>query len=197
MPPLMSSVVREPRMESRSASRFSKRRVHFIGIGGCGMSGLARMLLDAGAIVSGSDIKLNAQMKELGVRGAGISTEQNGKLLRPDIDLVVRTAAVHESNGEYQAACGMGLRQMKYAQLLGEVMAERLGVAVSGTHGKTTTTSMISWALLACGADPSFVIGGTVAQLGGSSRSGMGEAFVVEACEFDRSFHSLWPHVAV
>ena len=178
-------------------SRFSNRRVHFIGIGGCGMSGLARMLLDAGAIVSGSDIKLNAQMNELGVRGAAISIEQNGKLLRPDIDLVVRTAAVHESNVEYQAACGMGLRQMKYAQLLGEVMAERLGVAVSGTHGKTTTTSMISWALLACGADPSFVIGGTVSQLGGSSRSGMGEAFVVEACEFDRSFHSLWPQIAV
>lgn len=178
-------------------SRFAKRRIHFIGIGGCGMSGLARMLLDAGSIVSGSDIKLNAQMRELQKCGATITLEQNGKGLRTDIDLVVRTAAVHESNVEYQVACGLGLRQMKYAQLLGEVMAERLGVAVSGTHGKTTTTSMISFALLSCGADPSFVIGGTVGQLGGSSRSGMGQAFVVEACEFDRSFHSLWPQVAV
>src|SRR6185436_20324885 len=123
--------------------------------------------------------------------------EQNGKMLRPDVDLVVRTAAVHETNMEYQVASALGLRQMKYAQLLGEVMAERLGVAVSGTHGKTTTTAMISYALLSCAADPSFVIGGTVSQLGGSSRSGMGEAFVVEACEFDRSFHSLWPQVAV
>ncbi len=161
------------------------------------MSGLARMLLDAGAIVSGSDIKLNAQMRELEQRGAVISIEQNGKMLRTDVDLVVRTAAVHENNLEYQIACAMGLRQMKYAHLLGEVMAERLGVAVSGTHGKTTTTSMISYALLECGADPSFVIGGTVGQLGGSSRSGTGQAFVVEACEFDRSFHSLWPAVAV
>ena len=178
-------------------SRFCNRRIHFIGIGGCGMSGLARMLMDAGAIVSGSDIKLNSQMSELEGRGATISIEQNGTMLRPDLDLVVRTAAVHEGNAEYQAACGMGLRQMKYAHLLGEVMAERLGVAVSGTHGKTTTTSMISYALLSCGTDPSFVIGGTVSQLGGSSRSGTGQAFVVEACEFDRSFHSLWPQVAV
>lgn len=187
----------EVRMESRPVSRFFNRRIHFIGIGGCGMSGLARMLLDAGAIVSGSDIKLNPQMAELGRHGAIIADEQLGALLRPDIDLVVRTAAVHESNAEYRAACAMGLRQMKYAHLLGEVMAERLGVAVSGTHGKTTTTSMISYALLECGAAPSFVIGGTVAQLGGSSRSGTGESFVVEACEFDRSFHSLWPQVAV
>jgi UDP-N-acetylmuramate--alanine ligase len=193
----MDSQLSSNKHNTKVVSRFCNRRIHFIGIGGCGMSGLARMLLDAGAIVSGSDIKLNAQMKELAARGAAISIEQNGKMLRPDLDLVVRTAAVHESNAEYQATCAMGLRQMKYAHLLGEVMAERLGVAVSGTHGKTTTTSMISYALLECGADPSFVIGGTVGQLGGSSRSGAGQAFVVEACEFDRSFHSLWPQVAV
>ncbi len=190
----------EVRMESQPitrASRWAGRKIHFIGIGGCGMSGLARMLLDAGAIVSGSDLKHSPQVAELAQRGASITHQQDGALLRPDLDLVVRTAAVHENNTEYQAACGMGLRQMKYAQLLGEVMSERLGVAVSGTHGKTTTTSMISFALLECGADPSFVIGGTVSQLGGSSRSGQGRGFVVEACEFDRSFHNLWPQVAV
>src|SRR5205814_6091783 len=192
----------EVRMESRPSillpkSRWAGRKIHFIGIGGCGMSGLARMLLDAGAIISGSDLKASPATRELSARGASISDQQSGKLLHADLDLVVRTAAVHENNPEYQAACALGLRQMKYAQLLGEVMAERLGVAVSGTHGKTTTTSMISFALLECGADPSFVIGGTVSQLAGSSRSGAGPAFVVEACEFDRSFHNLWPQVAV
>src|SRR5207253_2838661 len=90
-----------------------------------------------------------------------------------------------------------GLPRMKYAELIGQVMRERLGIAISGTHGKTTTTSMIAWALLQCGLNPSFVIGGTVRQLGGSSRSGGGKAFVVEACEFDRSFHNYNPSVAV
>ncbi|HEX2972124.1 MAG TPA: UDP-N-acetylmuramate--L-alanine ligase, partial [Tepidisphaeraceae bacterium] len=102
-----------------------------------------------------------------------------------------------DSNPEFQQARSLGLKQTKYAQLLGQVMQERLGIAVSGTHGKSTTTAMTSFALLQCGADPSFVIGGTVPQLGGSSRSGAGRAFVVEACEFDRSFHNYHPHVAI
>ena len=178
-------------------SRFTGQHVHFIGIGGCGMSGLAAMLLDAGAIVTGSDSKPNAQTDELVGRGATVVGEQTGALLTATTDLVVRTAAIPDHNAEYCAGVRMGLRQTKYAQLLGQVMQERLGVAVSGTHGKSTTTAMISYALLKCGVDPSFVIGGTVPQLGGSSRSGAGEAFVVEACEFDRSFHSLHPRVAI
>lgn len=197
MPP--TAMIEEPevRMESRPVSRFTGQKVHFIGIGGCGMSGLARMLQDAGAIISGSDPNPNDQTQELAERGARISHEQVGELLSSDIDLVVRTAAVKETNIELRLATDLGLKQIKYAQLLGQVMQERLGVAVSGTHGKTTTTSMISFALLECQADPSFVIGGTVSQLGGSSRSGEGAAFVVEACEFDRSFHNLHPAVAV
>src|SRR5882672_7124871 len=103
----------EVRMESRPSSRPPKsrwagRRIHFIGIGGCGMSGLARMLLDAGAIVSGSDLKSSPATSELASRGAIVSEEQCGSLLRPNLDLVVRSAAVHESNPEYQAGCGMG-----------------------------------------------------------------------------------------
>jgi len=197
MPRVLIPMEHEMRMESRPVSRFTGQHIHFIGIGGCGMSGLARMLLDAGAIVTGSDWKLNSATAELVRRGATISREQSGALLSKGMDLVVRTAAIPESNAEYQRAKELGLRQTKYAQLLGQVMAERLGVAVSGTHGKSTTTAMISFALLECGADPSFVIGGTVPQLGGSSRSGGGEAFVVEACEFDRSFHNYPPKVAV
>ncbi len=187
----------EMRTESRQSSRFAGKRVHFIGIGGCGMSGLARMLLDAGAIVTGSDVKPSAATIELARRGATVFLEQTAQNLTPELDLVVRTAAISEMNPEYMAARGLGIPQLKYAQLLGKVMAERHGIAVSGTHGKSTTTSMIAFALLECGADPSFVIGGTVGQLGGSSRSGQGEAFVVEACEFDRSFHNYCPRIAI
>jgi UDP-N-acetylmuramate--alanine ligase len=171
--------------------------VHFIGIGGSGMSGLARMLLDAGAVVSGSEPNPNPQSFELTKRGATISRNQIGELLNANIDLVVRTAAVADSNTEFQAARAYGIRSIKYAELLGQVMQERYGVAVAGTHGKTTTSSMISYALLKCGADPSFVIGGTVPQLNGGSRSGAGKAFVAEACEYDHSFHNLFPKVAV
>lgn len=211
MPPAMENALSETRTEApgggavapgvggaprASASRFAGRRVHFIGIGGSGMSGLARMLVDSGAIVTGSEPKPNAQTIELGKRGVQVSRGQMGELLSREVDLVVRTAAVKDSNPEFQAAGRYGIRTIKYAEMLGQVMQERLGVAVAGTHGKSTTTAMTAYALLRCGADPSFVVGGTVPQLGGGSRSGRGRAFVAEACEFDRSFHNLRPRVA-
>lgn len=190
----------QTRTESRqeTSSKFSGQRVHFIGIGGSGMSGLARMLLDAGAIVTGSEPSPNSTTLELAKRGVRISRDQLGELMSSQVDLVVRTAAIPDNNPEYQAGIRYGIKQIKYAELLGQVMAERHGVAVSGTHGKSTTTAMIAYALLQCGADPSFVVGGTVPQLGGvGSRSGMGDAFVAEACEFSRSFHNLRPKVAL
>ena len=198
MPKVMPMIGSELRMDSRSApkSRFAGRHIHFIGIGGSGMSGLARMLLDCGAIVSGSEPNPNQQTFELKRRGVKISQTQGGQLLSRDIDLVVRTAAVPATNSEYLAARDLRLPQIKYAELLGQVMAERLGVAIAGTHGKSTTTAMTAFGMLECGADPSFVVGGTVPQLGGGSRSGGGAAFVAEACEFDRSFHNLRPKVA-
>ncbi len=184
-------------MESRSGSRFAGLRIHFIGIGGSGMNGLARILIDSGARVSGSEPKPNAQTFELTRRGVKISRTQRGELLSHNVDLVVRTAAVPDNNAEFQAARALGLKHVKYAQLLGQVMGERFGVAVAGTHGKSTTTAMIAYALRECGADPSFVIGGTVGQLGGGSHSGSGKAFIVEACEYDHSFHHLHPTVAL
>jgi UDP-N-acetylmuramate--alanine ligase len=198
MPTAMSSGVSELRKESRSSSRFTGRRVHFIGIGGCGMSGLARILLDSGAIVTGSEPRPNPQTFDLARHGATISRDQMGELLTREIDLVVRTAAVPETNKEYLAARSFGLKQIKYAELLGQVMQERHGVAVAGTHGKSTTTAMIAYALMQTGADPSFVVGGTVPQLGSTgSRSGGSDLFVAEACEFDRSFHALRPKLAM
>jgi UDP-N-acetylmuramate--alanine ligase len=180
-----------------SVSRFRGKRVHFIGIGGCGMSGLARMLLDAGATVSGSEPHPNPLTFQLVQGGAKITRDQMGELLDSRIDLVVRSAAVHDDNREFLASRKLNLKSIKYAQLLGEVMSERFGVAIAGTHGKSTTTAMVSHAMLSCGADPSFVVGGTVPQLGGGSHSGTGPAFIAEACEFDRSFHHLRPRVAV
>src|SRR5215212_1584821 len=159
MPAPMNPALREPRKESRSASRFSGRRVHFIGIGGSGMSGLARMLLDGGAIVSGSEPNPNKQTFELAKRGALISRDQVGELLSKQIDVVVRTAAVPDGNREFVAAKALGIKSMKYAEMLGQVMGERFGVAIAGTHGKSTTTAMTSYGLLQCGGDPSFVVG--------------------------------------
>ena len=182
----------------RSDSQFAGQRVHFVGIGGSGMNGLARMLLDCGASVTGSDKNPNRQTMELVGRGVKISRTQHGELLDKGVNLVVRTAAVPDTHIEIHAAAALGIRTIKYAQLLGEVMRERLGVAVAGTHGKSTTTAMTALALLKSGCEPSFVVGGTVPQLGGTgSRSGSGEAFVAEACEYDRSFHNLAPRVAV
>lgn len=182
---------------TQGSSSYFGRHVHFIGIGGAGMSGLARVLLDAGAIVTGSDSKPNEQTDELIARGAKITFQQRGELIGSDTALVVRTAAVRDDNPEFEFATSLRIPTMKYAQLLGEVMAQRFGVAVAGTHGKSTTTAMLCYALLRCGCDPSFVVGGHVKQLGGGSRSGHGPHFVAEACEYDRSFHQLRPRVAI
>lgn len=182
----------------RFTSRFAGKRVHFIGVGGCGMNGLARILMDSGATVTGSEPHPTTQTFDLIKRGARISRTQGGELLHRDVDLVVRSAAIADSNSEFLAARAFGIKTIKYAQMLGQVMDERFGIAVAGTHGKSTTTAMTAYALLQYGADPSFVVGGTAAQLGGTgSHSGRGPCFVAEACEYDRSFHNLRPKAAI
>src|SRR5687768_5665842 len=128
---------------SPASSRFRGRRVHFIGIAGCGMAGLAKMLLDSGAVVSGSDPNPTEQTFEMVRRGVKISRTQMGELINRDVDLVVRTAAVPDNNPEYLAARRLHRPVIKYAQLLGQVMQERLGIAVAGTHAKSTTAAMI------------------------------------------------------
>jgi len=171
--------------------------VHFVGIAGCGMSGLAHVLLDAGAAISGTDPADDAVVTKLRDRGCSVAQEQDGALLDGGVALVVHTAAVRPDHPELVRARELGIPVMRYAELLGEVMAERRGVAVAGTHGKTTTSAMIAYALKRGGLEPSFVVGGTIPQLGGGSGSGRGEAFVAEACEYDRSFLHLAPSVAV
>jgi UDP-N-acetylmuramate--alanine ligase len=174
---------------------FTGRRVHFVGVGGSGMSGLAHMLLNFGALVSGTDRTPSAATHRLAEIGASIGYEQNGDSVPDGTEIVVHSAAIGPQHPEMIAARAKRCEILKYAQMLGKVMALKRGVAIAGTHGKSTTTAMTAHVLLAAGKDPSYVVGATCAQLGGSARSGAGELFVVEACEYDRSFHNLRPHI--
>jgi len=166
-------------------------KVHMVGIGGCGMRGAAAVLLRRGAVVSGSDRAESAELQPLLRQGARVHFDQRRSHLPETCDLVVRSAAVKDDNPEIVDARARGLRVLKYAELLGLLMADRAGIAISGTHGKSTTTAMTAFVLRQAGADPSFVIGAQVEQLGGGSGVGDGPHFVVEACEYDRSFLSL------
>jgi UDP-N-acetylmuramate--alanine ligase len=133
-------------------------------------------------------------LEELGAR---ISNKQDGKWVNPETELVVISAAITEDNPDLRAARNSSLKVVKYSQFLGSLMKEKKGIAISGTHGKTTTTSMVSTVLKYAGMDPSFVIGGVVPEIGGSSCFGKGSFFVAEACEYDRAFLHLSPHIGV
>ncbi|MBN1556086.1 MAG: UDP-N-acetylmuramate--L-alanine ligase [Phycisphaerae bacterium] len=186
---------RESRTDQSSTS-YLGRRVHLIGIGGSGMRGLAQMLLDAGAVVSGSDSCGNGSLQRLRDAGATVAVGQAPENLPDGCELVVYTAAVSDQNPERIAAKRRGIEVIKYAEMLGRLMRRKTGLAVAGTHGKSTTTAMVAYALRQAGADPSFIVGATVEQLGGPSGAGAGEHFVAEACEFDRSFLNLSPKYA-
>jgi len=176
---------------------FEEKRIHFIGVGGIGMSGIARMLALEGKTVSGSDLVTSSVTRSLAEAHVTVATPQLASNISDDIDLVVISAAIKEDNPELVEARRRGIRVEKYARVLGRLMNERRGIAVSGTHGKTTTTAMIATVLTRAGLAPSFVVGADVPALGGSSGAGTGDLFVVEACEYDRSFHNLNPHCAV
>ncbi len=176
---------------------FKENRVHFIGIAGTGMCGIARMLARDGKRVSGSDLRESDTTRLLAAEGIRIFTPQDAKNIAPDVDLVVVTAAIKSDNPELVEAARLGIPVQKYARVLGRLMNDRRGIAVSGAAGKTTTTAMTVSILKAAGLDPSFVVGAAVGNLGGSSGVGASDLFVVEACEYDRSFHNLFPHCAV
>jgi UDP-N-acetylmuramate--alanine ligase len=171
-------------------------RYHFIGAGGVGMSGLARLLLGKKAIVTGSDQNNGAVTSHLNEMGAKIYTGHKAENLDPATEVVVISAAIKETNPELQLARRRGCRVFKYAQFLGELMDHFEGVAISGTHGKSTTTGWLVYTLKQIGIDPNFVVGADVLQMDGSSGCGDTDLFVVEACEYDRSFHNFKPSVA-
>ncbi len=171
-------------------------RVHFIGIGGAGMSGIARILLSRGMEVSGSDAKNSRGLTALRALGGqvfvGHAAEQVGQA-----DTVVVSTAVRETNPELAEARRRGLRILHRSQALAALMADRRTVAVAGTHGKTTTTGMVTVALQHCAADPSFAIGGELTESGANAHDGSGDVFVAEADESDSSFLLYRPLVAV
>lgn len=184
-------------LDARPAgAKYLGLKVHMIGIGGCGMRALACMLADWGAVVSGSDTGPGGVVDRLTRRGMAIHLGQRAENIPSDCDMVVHSAAIHDQNPELLAARRQGVEVLKYSQMLGRLMSERVGIAVAGTHGKSTTAAMVATVLSLAGADPSFVIGATVEQLGGPSGVGSGRHFVAEACEYDRSFLNLQPHLA-
>ena len=176
--------------------RLAGARYHFIGAGGVGMSGLARFLLDKKALVTGSDQTGGSATARLKRLGADIRIGHSPENLSPATDTVVISAAIRESNPELQIARQRGCHVYKYAQFLGELMNSFDGIAVSGTHGKSTTSGWLVYCLRQVGIEVNFVVGAEILQLGGSSGSGASEYFVVEACEYDRSFQNLTPKIA-
>ena len=172
--------------------------VHFIGIGGISMSGLAEILLSEGFTVSGSDNKRSPLTEALTGKGALIRYGQRRDNITDDIDLVVYTSAIHPDNPEFLAMQEKGLPSLTRAELLGQMMRQyKTSVAISGTHGKTTTTAMISDILLQEGADPTISIGGILKSIGGNYRVGGSDYFVTEACEYTNSFLSFFPKVGI
>ena len=171
-------------------------RVHMIGIGGSGMSGLAAFLLRRGAQVSGSDSQHSIELTRLAETGARVTTEQTTASLPAAAEFVVRSAAIPEEHPEIREAVRRGIPVVKYAQMLGALMSQCEGIAISGTHGKSTTTAWLAFVLRQAGLDPSFVVGASVEQLGGGSGAGDGSLFIAEACEYDRSFLHLRPRRA-
>jgi UDP-N-acetylmuramate--alanine ligase len=171
-------------------------RVHFVGIGGAGMSGIARVLLARGATVTGSDAKDSRTTAALRALGATVQIGHDAAHVG-DVEAVVVSTAIREDNPEVRAARERGLRVVPRAQALAALMGGRRGVAVAGTHGKTTTTSMLTVAAQACGADPSFAIGGDLNEAASNAHHGTGDLFVVEADESDGSFLAYRPAAAI
>ncbi len=172
--------------------------LHFIGIGGISMSGLAAVLLGRGFTVTGSDAKRSSLTEWLEGLGARIRTPQSASNLEDGIDAVVYTAAIHPDNPEFAAAKAKGLPMLTRAELLGEIMTNyAMPIAVSGTHGKTTTTSMLSHILMEADMDPTISVGGILPSIGGNVRVGHSEHFITEACEYTNSFLSLYPKLSI
>ncbi len=171
---------------------------HFIGIGGISMSGLAELLLSEGFPVSGSDMAESSLTDSLSEKGARIYYPQASENIKDDVDIVIYTAAIHEDNPELMEARRRGLTLLTRAEFLGLIMKRyKMSAAVAGTHGKTTTTSMLSEILLKAGTDPTISVGGILRSIGGNFRVGAGDFFVTEACEYTNSFLSFFPRLEI
>ena len=172
--------------------------VYFVGIGGISMSGLAEILLDRGFQISGSDMKESPLCHKLASLGACVYYGQSVSHIDESVDLVVFTAAIHEDNPEYIRMKELNIPSLTRAELLGQLMRNyQLPIAISGTHGKTTTTSMVAEVLLASDTDPTLSIGGILKSIEGNIRIGKSSYFVTEACEYTNSFLSFFPQIGI
>ncbi|MDH3280079.1 MAG: UDP-N-acetylmuramate--L-alanine ligase [Gammaproteobacteria bacterium] len=172
------------------------KRIHFVGIGGSGMSGIAEVLINLGYQVSGSDLAASAVTERLQSIGAQVHIGHDARWMQ-DSDVVVVSTAVETENPEVLAALEAKIPVIPRAEMLGELMRFRKGIAVAGTHGKTTTTSLVAHVLARGGLDPTFVVGGRLNSVGANARLGSGEYLVAEADESDASFLRLQPQLAV
>ncbi len=172
------------------------RKVHVVGVGGAGMSAIARVLMERGEQVSGSDLTMTPFAESLAESGVPITIGHRAEAVN-GADLVLASSAVPASNVELEAASAAGIPVLRRPAFLSELVEGYRTVAISGTHGKTTTTAMIAWILDRAGLQPSFIVGGIPKDLGTNSRHGSGDQFVIEADEYDRAFLSLHPAIAV
>jgi UDP-N-acetylmuramate--alanine ligase len=171
-------------------------QVHFIGIGGTGLSAIAKVLLEQGMKVSGSDLNPSPLFKSVKEAGGKVFLGHQAEYIQ-GADLVIRSSAVPDDNPEVQAALAAGIPVLKRSEFLEQLTAGKETLAIAGSHGKTTTTSMVVWILSDQGLDPSFIVGGVVNNLNTNARSGSGEYFVIEADEYDYMFLGLHPNIAV
>lgn len=172
--------------------------VHFMGIGGISMSGLAEILLNEKFTISGSDMNESDMTRKLVSLGASVAIGQKAENITDDIDLVVYTAAIHPDNPEFKAAQEKQIPMLTRAQLLGQMMDNyKYPIAVAGTHGKTTTTSMLTHILLAAEKDPTISVGGILDAINGNIRVGQSDILVTEACEYTNSYHSFNPVISI
>ena len=174
-----------------------KQHFYFVGIGGAGMSGIARVLLELGYSVSGSDLHYSDATRRLEKLGAKIYEGHFETNLEHGIDTLVVSSAIPQDNPEVLKAKSLGIPILQRAEMLGSLMLRQKGIAVAGAHGKTTTTSMIALILEKCGWDPTVVVGGELTDIGGNAKLGKGEYLVAEADESDGSFLKLHPYISI
>ena len=170
--------------------------VHFIGIGGSGLSAIARLLIESGYAVTGSDKAMTTFAADLQQAGATVYIGHHPRYVQ-GADWVVRSSAVPDDNVEVKAAQLAGIPVYKRADFLGKLMSDKTGIAVAGTHGKTTTTAMLAFVLTEMGRSPSFIVGGVLKNYGVNARAGGGREFVIEADEYDHMFLGLRPRIEV
>ncbi len=183
-------------VDDHSALSLAGKKFHFIGAGGIGMSGLAQLLIKNNAIVTGSDQTASSVTDRLCQMGSDIKIGHSPDNLGEGTDAVVISAAVKEDNPELKLAHKRKYKIYKYAEMLGQLMEHYDGIAVAGTHGKSTTSGWLSWLLRQGGIDVNFIVGAQICQLGGSSGTGDSTCFIAEACEYDRSFLNMKPKIA-